>query len=139
MRFYPGNIYTLPDSCKCGNFGVAHRGPADADHALLPASIACSVNFESPTILSRSQERPPSMPLQLTVSVTGTQPNVGYNAYIYTNHSRVPVSGFNARAADADDIVAFAGDSSGVFTFVRNWDSDRHATCDAWRVLGMHL
>lgn len=67
------------------------------------------------------------MPLQLTVTVSGTLPSVGYKAYIYTNHSRVPVSRFNARAADADDVVAFVGDSSGVFTFVRNWDSDKYA------------
>jgi hypothetical protein len=93
---------------------------------LLPASITCSANFESPTISSRSQQRPLPMPLQLTVSVNGTQPNMGYNAYIYANHSRVPVSRFNARAADADDVVAFTGDSSGVFSFVRSWESDRH-------------
>ena len=120
-----GNIYTLPDVCKSGNFGVAHRGPADPDGVLLPASIACSANFESPHIASRSQDRPAGMPLQLTVSITGTQLGVDYKAYIYNNSSKVPVKRFNELAADADDVLPFTGDASGSLTFARNSDSSR--------------
>lgn len=120
-----GNIYTLPDVCKSGNFGVAHRGPADPDGVLLSASIACSANFESPHIASRSEDRPPGMPLQLTVSITGTQLGVDYKAYIYGNSSKVPVKRFNELAADADDVLPFTGDGSGSLTFSRNSDSSR--------------
>ncbi len=94
---------------------------------LLPAAIACSANYESPHIISGSQQRPPAMPLQLTVTVSSTLPGVEYKAYIYDNSSRVPVTRFNALAAQAADVVAFTGDSSGAFTFARNSDSDR---CD---------
>ena len=120
-----GSVYTLPDACKSGNFGIAHRGAADSDAVLLPVSIASSANFESPSIGSRSQQRPQPMPLQLTVLVSGTLPDVAYNAYIYSNHSRVPTRGFNARASDADEVVPFTGDGSGAFTFVRDSDSGR--------------
>ena len=128
-----GSVYTLPDACKSGNFGIAHRGAADSDAALLPISIASSANFESPSIGSRSQQRPQPMPLQLTVLVSGTLPDVAYNAYIYSNHSRVPTRGFNARASDADKVVPFTGDGSGAFTFVRDSDSGRCVQCGARR------
>jgi hypothetical protein len=65
------------------------------------------------------------MPLQLTVSITGTQLGVDYKAYIYTNSSKVPVKRFNELAADADDVLPFTGDASGSLTFARNSDSSR--------------
>jgi hypothetical protein len=104
---------------------VAHRGPADIYGALLPASIDCSANFESPSIASRSQLRPQPMPLNLTVTVSGTQSGIMYNAYIYGNNSKVPVDRFNSRAADADDVFPFMGDGSGIFKFQRVTDSGR--------------
>ncbi len=104
---------------------MAHRGPADVHGALLPASIHCSANFESPSIASRSQLRPQPMPLNLTVTVSGTLPGVAYNAYMYGNNSKVPVGGFNSRAADADDVLPFTGDGSGVFKFDRSTDSGK--------------
>ena len=92
---------------------------------LLPTSIACSANYESPHIASRSEQRPPAMPLQLTVTVSGTLAGVEYKAYMYSNSSRVPVRRFNALATDADDVLPFTGDSSGAFTFARHWDNGR--------------
>jgi hypothetical protein len=65
------------------------------------------------------------MPLNLTVTVRGTQPGVAYNAYIYGNNSKVPAELFNTRAADADDVLPFTGDISGVFKFERSTYSDR--------------
>ncbi len=99
---------------------------------LLPAAIACSANYESPHIVSGSQQRPPAMPLQLTVTVSSTWPGVEYKAYIYDNSSLVPDRLFNALAAQATDAVAFTGDSSGAFTFARTLDSDRwrQTSCD---------
>ena len=104
---------------------MAHRGPADAHGALLPASLHCSANFESPSIASRSQLRPQPMPLNLTVTISGALPGVAYKAYIYGNNSKVPVDGFNSRAADADDVLPFTGGGSGVFKFERSTDSGK--------------
>ena len=41
------------------------------------------------------------------------------------NHSKVHVGIFNSRAADADDVLQFMGDGSGVFKLERNTDSGK--------------
>ena len=118
-----GNIYTIASDCSTGNFGVAHLGPADPSSVLLPTTITTDVNYESPEIVDKRQQRPPPMPLQLNVTVGGVQQGVAYKAYIYGNNTKVPVKAFNALAADADDVVAFTGDGSGAYTFGRHVSS----------------
>ena len=115
-------------------------GPADPSSVLLPTTITTDVNYESPEIVDKRQQRPPPMPLQLNVTVSAVEQGVAYvwppllavkivtfwvryKAYIYGNNTKVPVKAFNALAAAADDVVSFTGDGSGAYTFGRHVSS----------------
>ena len=99
-----GNIYSMPDDVltttwryKMLNFGVAHTGPADDNHDLLPVLVQTNVNYERPEIVPKSNTRPRPMALVLTVTVSGLQPNTKYVLMKFDDETKVPSSDFNAK------------------------------------------
>jgi hypothetical protein len=94
-----GPVYSLSNDAS--NYGVAITGVMDLNGDTLPVRVDTNLNYEKPEIAKGSNERPPSMPLTLTITVSDLEPNVEYNLYRYTNFSSVPNSEFNAHAKDA--------------------------------------
>ncbi len=74
-----GAIYSLPLNDYCG---ISLSGTIDAT---LPVKVETSVNYERPEIADKSNTRPTSMPLTLTVTVSNLQPNVSYNLSRYND------------------------------------------------------
>jgi hypothetical protein len=133
-----GAIYTLPafaPSSKLANYGIAHTGPVDttvttaststtgtasasvakaaAAPTLLPVQVATSVNYEDPSIKKNSNTRPASMPLTLTVTVSGLEEQLSYNLYWYNDEQKVPTSNFNQNSAAAAHTFVVDGTGSG--------------------------
>ena len=92
-------IYSLDDNAQ--NYGVAITGVMDLNGDTLPVLVSTNVNYEKPQIINGSNTRPPAMPLELTITVSGLEPGVEYNLYRYNVLSKVPDSDFNASAANA--------------------------------------
>lgn len=93
-----GNVYSIPE-CDSGNFGIAHFGIIDADGDTLPILLETNVNYESPHIRNKSEDRPDSMEIVLTVTVSGLEDGVQYKLYKYNDETLVPSSAFNANSA----------------------------------------
>lgn len=105
-----GNIYSVPCCTRnVGNFGIVHTGVVDIDGDLLPVRVDTDVNYESPSIENRSEERPPPMAVKLTVTVSDVQPGVSYVLYKYTDENKVPSSSFNAAKGQASMAINFIG------------------------------
>jgi hypothetical protein len=90
-------VYSLNESL---NYGLAITGVADADGDTLPVRVRTDLQAEPP-IADGSAQRPPAVPLQLTVTVSGLQPGVDYRLYRYDRFAAVPDRGFNAAAGGA--------------------------------------
>lgn len=117
-----GALYTLPDYGR--NYGVAILGVEDHDGETLPVRVETNKNSEQPSMKRDSNRRPRSEALVLTVTVSGLEPGVDYRLYRYDRLAAIPVSGFNANAAQAaeETTVRIAVGSS--YSFSRAIQSD---------------
>jgi hypothetical protein len=95
-----GAVYSLPNNVD--NYGIAIRGVMDNDNDTLPVCLETDVNYEKP-ISAKSNRRPDSIPVNLTLTVSDLEPNVLYNLYRYNNLNQVPDERFNTNAAKASD------------------------------------
>lgn len=93
------NVYAIPDAPDYGNFGIAHIGVVDTNKDCLPLLVETSLNYEKPAIKNNSEDRPESMSLTLTVTVSGLESGVAYVLYTYNDETAVPTEAFNAAAA----------------------------------------
>ena len=106
-----GAIYTLPAS-PVANFGIAHTGNVDLKGDLLPILVETNVNYESPEIGIKSNDRPAAMEVKLTVTVSGLEEGVNYVLYKYESEKTVPSSNFNANKAQAHASYPIIGSES---------------------------
>lgn len=111
-----GAIYTLPSSPTTQNYGIAHTGPTDSSHELLPVFVATSVNYEDPVIGRNSNTRPEAMPLEITATVSGLANGVQYVLYRYDDEEKVPTGSFNRNSGAAKRVYAFQGSETGTYT-----------------------
>ena len=120
------HVYSIPDVPQYGNFGIAHTGIQDKNKDCLPLLVQTSVNYEKPAIKNNSEDRPASMPLTLTITVTGLQDGVQYNLYTFDDETKVPVEAFNANGAGvALTLKQFTGAASGKFETTEDITSDQ--------------
>ena len=108
-------IYSLPSSLAAGQFGIAHTGVKDDEGSLLRMKVTTNVNYESPEIDNRSEKRPPSMPIILTITVSGVTEGENYVLYKYDDETAVPTKSFNANKDKAISAIPFVGTISGCF------------------------
>lgn len=94
-----GPPYSVPNNAS--NYGIAITGVMDLKGDTLPVRVDVNCNYENPPIEDKSNQRPPSMPLVLTITVSNLQPNVQYNLYRYNDMDSVPNSDFNTNAGSA--------------------------------------
>jgi hypothetical protein len=94
-----GTVYSLANDGR--NYGIAITGVKDRQRETLAVRVATNVNYERPVMLDGSTVRPRSMPLVLTVTVSGLRPGVTYRVYRYDNFADVPDDAFNANASKA--------------------------------------
>jgi hypothetical protein len=120
-----GPIYSL--ASKARDFGVAITGVIDRDHETIPVRVATNLNDELPQIVEGSSRRPPPEPLVLTVTISGMKAGATYNLYRYNQLSAIPNGGFNAHAADAQQIWIITGSASGRFVMTEKIMSDEVA------------
>lgn len=99
-----GPIYSLNSNPNIGNFGIAVQGVVDPKHETFPVRVDTSVNYENPEIADKSNQRPASMPLTLTVTVSGLTPGKTYRLYKYDDEQAVPESDFNEHSTNASHI-----------------------------------
>ncbi len=92
-------LYSLPSSVR--HFAIALTGVTDPAHETLPVRVSTNVNYETPHIQNGSNVRPASMPLTLTVTVSGLHPGTAYTVYRYDSVAAVPTTAFNSDAAAA--------------------------------------
>ncbi|MBN3726178.1 hypothetical protein G3N92_18495 [Burkholderia sp. Ac-20379] len=83
------------------HYGIAITGVADEDRETVPVRVAVSRNDETPDIAAGSGQRPPAIPLTLTVEVSGLEAGVNYKLYRYDRMESVPDRAFNAHAGQA--------------------------------------
>lgn len=101
-----GNIYSVlklgadPTTSK-RNYAIAITGVKDTENVTLPVRVTTDLNYEIPAIASDSDLRPTVMNLNLTLTISGLQPNVSYNLYEYDHQDKVPVANFNQQAGNA--------------------------------------
>lgn len=103
-----GNIYSLldlptyqSDPPSKSNYGLAITGVMDPNHETLPVRVVTDPNREHPAIAHDSNDRPQSMTLTLTVTVSGLTPGIAYNLYRYEytpadKQIDVPIRDFNS-------------------------------------------
>lgn len=96
-----GPIYSLNSNADIGNFGIAVQGVMDAKRETFPVRVDTSANYENPEIADKSNQRPASMPLTLTVTVSGLAPGKTYRLYKYDDEQAVPESDFNDHSTRA--------------------------------------
>ena len=90
-------VYSLSSS---QNYGIAITGVTDPAGDTLPVRVTTDLLAE-PDIVAGSGLRPPSVPLELTVTVAGLLPGTEYRLYRYASFAAVPSCRFNAAAARA--------------------------------------
>lgn len=117
-----GSVYSVTNDNA--NYGVAITGIVDQSRETVPVRLATSVNYESPEIKNGSNTRPASMPLTLTVSVSGLTPGTAYNLYRYNAMASVPNSAFNANAASAYEKWSFVATGTSYVTTENIQSSD---------------
>lgn len=94
-----GAVYSLYDGGS--NYGLAITGVMDRNGDTVPVRVDTNVNYECPAIKNKTNSRPASMSLILTITVSGLQPHVVYNLYKYNNLDNVPDEQFNANESAA--------------------------------------
>ena len=124
-----GPIYTLP-SAGVANYGITHTGATDTDGDLVPVRVATNVNYEDPSIKKGSETRPASMPIDLTITVSGLTDGVQYVMYWYTDEAAVPTSKFNANSKGKSAVkktFSFTGTTAGTYTVTETIQSSDKA------------
>lgn len=114
-----GNIYsvlnlTTGENTPHRNYAIAITGVQDPLNETKPVRVTTDLNYEIPTIGPDSNTRPTPISLELTVTVSGLQPNTTYNLYTYDHESKVPTSHFNQNSANASSVQSITiteGDS----------------------------
>lgn len=118
-------VYSLPSDAP--NYGIAILGVADMNGDTLPVRLEASPSHETPSIDSNSNLRPPSIPLELTITISNLEPAVPYILYRYNQLSSVPESQFNANEAQSDQKLPFSIDSGSTYTITQMIQSDQVA------------
>lgn len=93
-----GQLYTLCDETRIGNFAIAHLGVTDENGFSVPVRLESSFSDEVPEIAYLSNTRPEPMPTVLSVYVRNLTEGKSYNLYKYANETIVPTSKFNSNA-----------------------------------------
>jgi hypothetical protein len=107
-------VYSLPNHI---NYGIAITGIKDTNGDTVPVRVTTNVNYEKPIMKEGSTNRPASMSLTLTITVSEMSDGVAYNLYWYDDFENVPVSSFNANADQAFKVFEnILGDENGVYT-----------------------
>lgn len=118
-----GPLYTLPERkvqdnytaiTLVRNYGIAQTGLLCPDNDCIPVTVSTDVNYESPQIGIRSEDRPEPMEITLTVTIAGLENGVSYNLYKYDSETKVPKQSFNSKKASAVSSYSIVG-SSGRF------------------------
>lgn len=120
-----GSVYSLSDNGT--NYGIAITGVADINGDTLPVRIKTNVNDEKPAIENGSNDCPPPMPLELTITVSNLKPFVSYRLYRYNDLESVPDSDFNAREGQAYQSWEFVIRSGSTYTITEKIRSDEIA------------
>ena len=111
----------LARQSNCGNLPVQVR-------------VDTGVNWEQPAIVDGSSERPPSMPLTLTITVSAMLAGVPYSLYLFNDTNAVPVQHFNAAGrARAERVWQIVGGESGQHTVTLEINSAAQAIFRAVR------
>jgi hypothetical protein len=110
-------IYSLANDGS--NYGIALLGVADAHHDTLPVRIDTNLNYEDPSIASKSNQRPNPMPLALTITVSNLETHVPYVLYRYNSLVAVPESAFNANGSKAEEKIPFEISTGSTYTFTQ--------------------
>lgn len=118
-------VYSLPRGV--GNHGLAITGIIDRDGQTLPVRVATSANDEQPAMPEGGSARPASMPLTLTVTVSGLKPGVPYTLYRYDSFQAVPEAAFNGNASKASKQWKLRGDGGSTYTMQESIRSDQVA------------
>lgn len=118
-------VYSLPRAS--GNHGVAITGIMDGDGQALPVRLSTSVNEEKPAMPEGGRTRPASMPLTLTVTVSGLKPGVPYTLYRYDSLQAVPESAFNGNASKASQQWQVRVNAGSTYTLRETIRSDQVA------------
>lgn len=106
------------------NYGIAIKGVKDLKGETLPVRVDTNIDFESPPIADASNQRPPAVPIVLTVTVSQLEPNVRYVLYRYNKLDSVPASDFNEHAADAAEHWDFEIPSGSTYTIAETIQSN---------------
>lgn len=88
--------YTLAE--RAGDYAIVFTGVTDLKHETVPVRVAINTNCERPAIINGTSRRPASMPLTLTITVSGLNHNSSYVLYEYDNMNNVPDMDFNTHA-----------------------------------------
>lgn len=120
-----GPPYSVPNTAS--NYGIAITGIMDLKGETLPVRLDVNYNYEDPPIEDKSNQRPPSMSLTLTITVSNLQPNVQYNLYRYNTMDSVPDSDFNASAGSAYESWPFQITSGTTYVMMENIQSNEMA------------
>jgi len=126
-----GSIYSVNNDAA--NYGIAITGVADLNNDTMPVRLTTNVNNEVPPIEDKSSTRPPPMPITLTITVSGLDPNTSYNLYRYNSFDAVPDSEFNAHASNASEHWNIAISSGTTFVMTEQIQSNEMAIYRAVR------
>ncbi len=128
-----GPIYSISNDGD--NYGIAITGVMDLDGDTLPVRVTTNVNYEKPEIQDGSNTQPVPMPVVLTITISGLQPNVAYNLYRYNDLSLVPNSHFNGRAHNAYQHWQIEIISGSTYVMTQQIDSDEVAVYRAVKAI----
>ena len=83
------------------NYATAVTGVRDLDGVTIPVRLTSSTDGEGAQDAVRLVAPPAPKAIDLTATVTIPDSTRGYNVYLYDDFAKVPVSNFNASAANA--------------------------------------
>ena len=92
------SVYSLPNDVA--NVGIALMGN-NSESSTRSVCIETYPNEERPEIEDKTDDKPPRMPLELRLSLSGLVPGLIYNLYRYSKLSKVPKKAFNKHASKA--------------------------------------
>lgn len=121
----PYTLVNLPNKIMSDtiyNYAMAITGVCD--DKTFPIKISTNYNYEAPSIKHKSDTRPDSMVLQLTVKVSGLTPKTKYNLYQYSREGDVPRKDFNNKTNRYKELIEFTLSSGTEFTLSLNIQSD---------------
>jgi hypothetical protein len=104
-----GEVYSLPNTAS--NYGMMITGLSDSKQETLPVRVDTNVNYEKPEMKEGSNDRPASMAVTLTVTVSKMTPNTNYMLYRYNSLAAVPESGFKEKASNAVESWKISSDT----------------------------